>query len=101
VSERPPVVDDTEHHRFTATIDGHVAELTYQRTAQRLVLIHTGVPAAIDGQGVGTALVLAAVADAEARGLTVVPRCPFARRYLTEHPDVAARVKIDWPTPAR
>ena len=31
--------------------------------------------------------------------LTVVPWCPFARRWLQEHPDEAAAVTIDWDTP--
>jgi predicted GNAT family acetyltransferase len=97
VTERPTVVDDAAHHRFTSTLDGHVAELTYERADDRLVLVHTGVPKSIDGQGVASALVLAAVDHAAEHDLTVVPRCPFARRYLREHPDVAARVKIDWP----
>ena len=61
--------------------------------------MHTGVPKAIDGHGVGSALVLAAIDVAAEHDLTVVPRCPFARRYLREHPDVAERVKIDWPDP--
>ena len=39
---RPDVVDDTAHHRFTSTIDGHVAELTYERSDDRIVLVHTG-----------------------------------------------------------
>ena len=97
MTDRPAVIDDPAHHRFTVTVDGHVAELTYERTDDRLVLIHTGVPKAIDGHGLGTLLVLAAIDDAAAHQLTVVPRCPFARRYLRRHPEVAARVKIDWP----
>jgi uncharacterized protein len=101
VTTRPDVVDDAAHHRFTTTVDGHVAELTYERSSDRLVLVHTGVPKAIDGHGVGSALILAAVDAAAADDLTVVPRCPFARRYLREHPDVAARVKIDWPVDQR
>jgi predicted GNAT family acetyltransferase len=100
VTDRPAIVDDVAHHRFTSTIDGHLAELTYERSDDRLVLVHTGVPEAIAGHGVGTTLLLAAIDDAAGRDLTVVPRCPFARRYLGQHPDVAERVKIDWDTRA-
>jgi predicted GNAT family acetyltransferase len=97
VTDRPAVIDEPDRHRFTVTIDGYVAELTYERTDDRLVLIHTGVPEAVDGRGVGTMLVRAAIEDAAAHQLTVVPRCPFARQYLRRHPEVADRVKIDWP----
>jgi len=27
----------------------------------------------------------------------VRPDCPFARGWLSTHPDVAARVHVDWP----
>jgi predicted GNAT family acetyltransferase len=40
--------------------------------------------------------VTAAIERAERDGLTIVPLCPFARSWLERHPDVAARVKIDW-----
>lgn len=96
----PPVepVDNPARRRFEVTVDGYLAELTYERRDGRLVLVHTGVPDEIDGRGVGSALVRRAIDIAIADDLTVVPRCPFARRYLETHPDLAARVRIDWPT---
>lgn len=92
-------VDNRSRRRFEVSVDGHLAELTYERRDGRLVLVHTGVPAEVDGKGVGSALVRAAVEAAAAEDLTVVPRCPFARRYLETHPDLAAMVRIDWPPP--
>lgn len=41
-------------------------------------------------------LVKAAVDRAVRDGLTIVPRCPFARRWLERHPDEAAGALIDW-----
>lgn len=84
--------------RFETTIDGHLAELTYQRHGERLVLAHTEVPAELEGMGVGGALVTAAVDEAVRDGLTVVPRCSFARGWLERHPDVAKQVTIE-PAP--
>lgn len=98
MNAEPSVVDVPAENRFTITLDGHVAELTYGRSGERIVLVHTGVPDEIDGRGLGSALVRGAVDAAAAGGLTVVPRCPFARRYLREHPAIASRVTIDWPT---
>ena len=40
-------------------------------------------------------LVRAALDRAEKEGLTVAPWCPFARKWLEEHPDDAARVPLD------
>lgn len=97
MSEHQPIVDNESTHRFEVTIDGHHAELVYERDAERLVLIHTGVPDELEGQGIGGALVSAAVDDARARDLTVVPDCEFAAGWLERHPEVAARVRIEWP----
>jgi hypothetical protein len=93
------VVRRPDEHRFVVELDGHVAELTYRRVAARLVLVHTGVPMAIERRGIGSALVRAAVEWAIEEGLTVVPRCPFAAAWLRRHPDVAAGALIDWSAP--
>ena len=74
--------------------DGQVAELVYRLEDQRLVLIHTGVPAALEGRGIGGRLVAASIDEAKRRGLTVVPLCPFAKGWLLRHPDAAAAVAI-------
>lgn len=75
--------------------DGKVAELVYQLEGDRLLLIHTGVPRALEGRGFGGKLVAAAMDEAKRRGLTVVPLCPFARGWLVRHPDVAATVPVE------
>src|SRR5262249_46776515 len=84
--------------RFELTIDGRLAHLDYHRSGNRLVLVHTEVPSALEGHGIAGRLVRAAVDAAAAEHLTVVPRCPYARAWLERHPDVAARVSIDWVT---
>ena len=86
------VVDNPSESRFEIVIDRHLAELVYHRSGKRLVLIHTEVPAALEGHGIAGRLVQAAVDTAEAEGLTIVPRCPYARAWLERHPDVAAGV---------
>jgi RimJ/RimL family protein N-acetyltransferase/predicted GNAT family acetyltransferase len=91
-----PVTDNAAAARFEVWVDGHLAELLYRQDGQRLVLIHTEVPAALDGHGLGGRLVMAAVDRAARDGLTIVPLCPFARAWLARHPDVAGRTRIDW-----
>ena len=99
-SEAPIIVrDDRAEGRFVAEKDGAVAELHYDELNGRLLLLHTETPEALRGQGVGGQLVRAAVARAAAGGLTILPWCPFARRWLKDHPDVAATAKIDFTTP--
>ena len=94
MADVPAVVDNEAESRFEVSIDGHVAELVYRRHGDRLVLAHTGVPDELEGRGVGGMLVNAAIERAVEQGLTVVPMCPFARRWLERHPDVAGRVTI-------
>ena len=90
------VVDNKDEQRFEITVDGHRAELVYGRDADRLELIHTEVPDALEGRGLGGALVRAALGTAIEENLVVVPRCPFARSWLQKHPDEAGRASIDW-----
>jgi uncharacterized protein len=93
-------VDDVPaENRFVVRGSSGAAELEYHRNGKRLVLVHTEVPDAWEGRGVGGELVRAAVRRAQAEGLTVVPWCPFARHWLRHHPDDAAGITIDWDTP--
>jgi hypothetical protein len=97
VIDSAQVTHDPDHSRFEYRAGGSVAELVYRRRGERMVLLHTGVPGALEGHGVGGQLVRAAVGYAASEGLTVVPACPFARAWLDRHPDVAALVPIDAP----
>jgi uncharacterized protein len=92
------VRNDTAGSRFVVAEDGVEAELLYRARAGRLILIHTEVPEELGGRGIGGRLVRAALDHARAEQLTIVPWCPFARRWLTEHPGEAEGVSIDWDT---
>ena len=94
----PDVRDDIDGGRLVLEEDGVAAELFYRTRAGRLILIHTEVPDALGGRGIGGRLVCAALARARAEGLTLVPWCPFARQWLIDHPDDADGVSIDWDT---
>ena len=90
-----PVRNDAEQ-RFELVEDGELAELTFRRIGPGLVLVHTAVPDALEGRGIGGRLVQAAVDYAKGEDLTIVPNCPFARSWLERHPDVASTVTIAW-----
>ena len=95
----PVVADDAAHHRLIVEKDGQVAELVYRHDGNRVVLVHTGVPDELAGRGIAGALVRSAIERAAAAGWTVVPWCPYARRWLRDHADVASTVDIDWSAP--
>jgi uncharacterized protein len=95
----PQVIDDTAHDRFVIEEDGATAELVYEVEGRRLLLLHTQVPEQLGGRGLGGRLVQASVTRSARDGLIVVPWCPYARKWLQDHPDVAAGVTIDWSEP--
>jgi predicted GNAT family acetyltransferase len=93
----PRVVDEPDERRFSVRLGEDVAELGYRRRGDRLLLIHTEVPPAFEGRGIGGLLVRHAVERAREEGLTVMPYCRFANAWLRRHPDVAQTVEIVWP----
>ncbi|HEX5727532.1 MAG TPA: GNAT family N-acetyltransferase [Longimicrobiaceae bacterium] len=76
------VVRNEAEGRFEATVDGVLAYLTYQLREGTLYLLHTEVPHELEGRGLGSRIVRAALDHARAAGLRVVAHCPFAKAYL-------------------
>jgi hypothetical protein len=89
------VVYDEERSRFELDVDGHTAFIEFTRSGDTLTLMHTEVPEALGGRGVGTTLVRGALAAMRERGLGLVPRCPFVRSFLQRNPDEAKSFGID------
>ena len=72
-----------------------IAEMTYTREGTRtLVIEHTSIAKALQGKGVGKAMVNAAVKFAEKNNLLIKPVCPFVKKILEsseEYEDILAR----------
>jgi hypothetical protein len=83
------VENNRTKQQFETSIDGHLGVLTYTESDGKLYLLHTGVDDALEGRGVGSALVRAAAEHARASGLRVVPFCPFAKAWLERHQEYA------------
>lgn len=87
------VLNNTEKNRYELSVDGHLAA-TYYRIADGVItFIHTEVPDALAGRGIGAKLVKGALDQVRAAGLKVVPQCPFVRAYIEKHPDYADLLK--------
>lgn len=80
-----PVYHNEAASQFEVSQDGLLARLIYDQQADRIVFISTKVPPELEGQGIGSALARAGLDYARAKGLGVVPRCPFVRAYITRH----------------
>ncbi len=73
---------------YEITVDGAVAGHAYvEEHGRTVVFTHTEVDEAYEGKGVGGRLARAALDDVRARGLRVIPRCPFVRGWIEKHPE--------------
>lgn len=85
----PQVVHETDKSRFAIHAEGAEAVLDYQLFQGKVVYTHTGVPAALQGKGIGGRLAKAGLEWARTQGLRVVPVCPFVTAYIQRHPEYA------------
>jgi predicted GNAT family acetyltransferase len=81
------VVHVPEQSRFQIGEGEEPAVLVYELGDGDVALLHTVVPRALEGQGLGSRLAEAAVQWARAQQLEVVPVCSFVQSWLTRHPD--------------
>jgi predicted GNAT family acetyltransferase len=90
------VADNPDEGRYEVFADGERAGfITYRLQPGRISLLHTEVDDAFEGHGVGGTLVSEALDDARARGLEVLPHCPFVKSYIAKHPEYLDLVPED------
>jgi predicted GNAT family acetyltransferase len=88
------VTDNPASSRFEVFSDGELAGFAEYRVSDgRIVFTHTEIDDAFEGHGIGSRLIRYALDDARRRGLLVVPKCPFVRRFIEEHEDYADLTK--------
>lgn len=78
--------------RYEARVKGKdgTGELTYRKLGvDAIVAEHTGVPKALRGNGIASALVERLVDDAKKEGFRIVPSCPFVQAMFDKHPEWA------------
>ena len=69
-----------------ASGDG-LAFVDYTRAGNWVELVHTEVPQALWGQGIGSELVRGVLERIRAEGAKVIPRCAFVAAYIARHPE--------------
>lgn len=84
--------DGPSKGRYVARVEGYdePGEMTFSHAGEtRIIVDHTDVPDSLRGLGVGGALARRVVEDARAKGLRIVPLCPFFKAQAQRHPEWA------------
>ncbi len=74
-------------HRFELAHEGHLAVAVFEPIPGGIAIVETLVPHALEGRGVGSALVRHALDHAKAQGWKVRPDCSFVKVYIDRHPE--------------
>ena len=73
-------------YRYEVWAGGELAGYAqYVLSRGRIAFVHTEVDESYEGLGLGGRLARAALDDARARGLIVMPFCPFIAGYIERH----------------
>jgi uncharacterized protein len=84
------VVDNPEELRYELWVGATRAGfIEYRSEPGAILLVHTEVDPAFEGQGLGARLVAGTLNDLRARDVKVVALCPFVRAYLRHHREYA------------
>ena len=87
------VRDNPAESRFELEVEGHTAIAVYRLAGDTITFVHTEVPEALGGRGVGSRLAQGALENVRARGLKVVAKCPFIAGYIGKHPEYQGLLK--------
>lgn len=80
-----------ESKRYVAKVEGSddQAYIDVMPGDTAWIFSHVEVAPSLEGQGVASGLVRAALADIRAQGLAIMPLCPYVLAYLRRHPEEA------------
>jgi predicted GNAT family acetyltransferase len=59
----------------------------YRALPDRMVITHSEIDDAYQGRGLAGRLTRGALDDIRAKGLLVIPRCPYTASYIRKHPE--------------
>jgi predicted GNAT family acetyltransferase len=82
------VHDNPSHRRFELTIDGELGGRADYRFRDGIaIIVHSEIDPRHRGQGLGSELAARTLDELRARGVQVIPSCPFFAEFVAEHPE--------------
>jgi len=81
------VIHNQAAQRFEIESEGHLAVLDYRLNGKAILFLHTGVPSALEGRGLGSQLAKAGLEYARTNQLRVQSLCSFVDGYIERHPE--------------
>ena len=98
------VADNPDRNRFEIHVGNALAGFTeYRPRGDRYSFVHTEIGDEFGGRGLASRLIKDTLDDMRARGMSVLPYCPFVKRYIQRHADyqdlvpAAERGKFELP----
>jgi predicted GNAT family acetyltransferase len=90
------IADVPDESRYVVDVDGRrVGFVTYRLGDGQIALLHAETEPSMRDQGIASRLIEFTLDDARARGLSVLPYCPFVRYYIDQHDEYLALVPLD------
>lgn len=84
------VTHNAAQSRFQAEVEGLLCVADYRLAGDVMQMTHTGVPPQLEGRGIASKLVQAAVDHAKANGLRIAPWCSYVDAWMRRHPETAS-----------
>jgi len=79
--------DNEASNRFELDVGGTIAFVAYRKSPGAITLVHTEVPAALGGKGIGSKLARATLDAVRAQGRKLTVECEFIQGYISKHPE--------------
>ena len=79
--------NNSARNRYELDLEGGTAFAVYRLSPGVVTIVHSEVPAALRGSGVGSAFVAQVLEEVRRQGLKVVPQCGFVRAFMARNPE--------------
>lgn len=87
------LVKNEPDSRFEMNVGGNTAIIEYKEYPGKIALLHTEVPAALEGKGAATAIIEKTLGYIEKNELKLIPLCPLVVAYLKRHPECSRLIE--------